>query len=126
MPQDPTDYSKMVNPVGVGFPHPLLMQPFDEPYLKAMAAEINEGLAYLSVYSEECHVEEIKIDEKHTRYIIDNEEFFYTRPMLHTGRPIKKVEFLSHSSGYQPKIEEDRIQMLVPLRGAAIFEVEFE
>lgn len=125
MHKDPADYSKMVNPVGVGFPYPLLMQPFDEQYLKDLTTQINEGLAYLSVYSEECHLEEIRIDSTHTRYIIDNEEFFYTRPMLHTGRNIKSVEVLTHSYGYQPKIEEDRVQLLVPLRGVTILEIEF-
>lgn len=126
MPRDPTDYSKMVNPEGVGFPYPLLMQPFEEAYLKEMAAQINEGLAYISGYPEECHVQEIRLDNTHTRYIIDNEEFFYTRPTLHTRRPIKAVEVLTHSEGYRPKIEGDRVQLLVPLRGAAILEVEFE
>ena len=126
MPQDTADYSKLVNPIGVGWPHPLLMQPFDEQYLKELTKEINEGLAYISVYSEECHIEEIQIDATHTRYIIDNEEYFYTRPMIHTGRKIRSLQVLTHSEGYQPKVEEDRFQLLVPLRGSAIVEVEFE
>ena len=126
MPQDTTDYSRLPNPVGTGFPYPLLMQPFDEDYLKELTASINEGLAYISGYPEECHVEEIRIDATHTRYIVDNEEFFYTRPTLHTGRPIRSVTVLTHSEGYRPSVCEDRIQLLVPLRGAAILEVEFK
>jgi hypothetical protein len=126
LPQDPADYSRLPNPVGTGFPYPLLLQPFDESELDALTAQINAGLAYLSVYPEECHVEEIRLDATHTRYIIDNEEFFYTRPMLHTGRPVKTVSVLTHPEGYRPVIEGDRIQLLVPLRGAAILEVEFE
>lgn len=124
-PVSPEDYSRQLNPIGVGFPYPLFFEPFDEALLADTVQQINEGLAKVTAYDFECHVEEIKLSDKVSRFLVDNEEFYYTRPRIKTCRPILKAEAITHSSGYNVSIREDSFQLLVPLRGAAVVEVTF-
>ena len=124
-PLSPEDYSCQLNPIGVGFPYPLFFEPFDEGVLEETVRSINEGLAQITAYAYECHVQEIKISDSVSRFLVDNEEFYYTRPRVSTGRTILKAEAITHSSGYKVAVREDSFQLLVPLRGAAVVEVTF-
>ncbi len=125
MPTDGTDYSHLPNPNGPTFTYPLFLQPFDVAMLTRVAAQINERLPYISAYADACHVQEIKLDEHRSRLIVDNEEFYYTRPLIHTGRRIESVQVITHSCGYKAAVNGDAVQVLVPLRGVAILEVTF-
>ncbi len=123
---DKKDYSEELNPVGIGFPHPLYYSDPSEERLAQCVQEINDGLCYLSDGKEECRVQEIVTGEKTSRFIITNDEYYYTRPKIHTGRKIKSVTDITKVKGYEVGITEDAFTLLVPLMGAAIVEVKFE
>lgn len=119
------DYSGELNPVGIGFPYPLLFEPVEEQVLEACAEEICQGQAYVSVCAEECHVQEVRTEEKTSTFLVENEEFYYAVPIVCTGRKIKSAKELTKLTGYRVRVAEDTFRTLVPLRGMAIVEVEF-
>ncbi|MBQ4259545.1 MAG: hypothetical protein IJB84_04675 [Lachnospiraceae bacterium] len=121
-----TYYSAEFNPSGVGFPYPLYYADASEDTLINCVNEINEGLCYISDEKEACRVQEIVTGEKTSRYIVTNDEYYYTRPVVHTGRTIKSATDITKVRGYNTHVNEDTFSVLVPLMGAAIVEVEFE
>jgi len=121
-----SDYSREQNPLGIGFPYPLYFSDVKEEELLTCTAEINRGLSYISGYENECRVQEIVTGEKTSRFIITNDEYYYARPVIHTGRKIKAVTDITKVRGYKAWINGDTFRLLVPLMGAAIAEVEFE
>ncbi len=124
--EDKTDYTKELNPVGVGFPYPLLFAEIDENILIECVERINRDLPYISKYKDECHVQEVRTGEKTSTFLVDNEEYYYTVPTIHTDRPIKTATELTKLTGYNLRVKGDTFSTLVPLRGMAIVEVEFE
>lgn len=124
--KDETDYSTELNPVGIGFPYPLYYTDATEETLISCVNEINDGLCYISDNKEECRVQEIITGEKTSRFIITNDEYYYTRPKVHTGRKIKSVTDITKVKGYNAFISDDTFKLLVPLMGVAIVEVVFE
>ena len=124
--KDEKDYSSEMNPQGIGFPYPLFFTDATEEALLKCVNEINDGLCYISDGKEECRVQEIVTGEKTSRFIITNDEYYYTRPEIHTGRKIKSVTDITKVMGYKANINGDSFRLLVPLMGAAIAEVEFE
>lgn len=125
-PADPTDYSKELNPIGIGFPYPLFFAEIDEKLLTDCVERINRDLPYISRYNHACHVQEVRTGEKTSTFIVDNEEYYYAVPTVHTGRKIKAATELTKLTGYNLRINGDTFRSLIPLRGAAIVEVEFE
>jgi len=125
-PQDPRDYSGLQNPVGFGFPYPLEFAQIDRSCLNAVTGQINEGLAYISDYSAECHVTEVCCSPKTSRFFVENEEYYYTRPRIHTGRKIKSAAARNRIPGFPIGIKEDSFKILVPLRGVTVIDIEFE
>lgn len=119
------DFSTEMNPKGLGFPYPLYYNELPEDELKNCVEEINQNLAYLKTYVDECRVQEIKISENKSRFIILNDEYFYTRPVLETKREIKSVTDITKYEGYNVSVNGTTFRTLVPLRGAVILEVEF-
>ncbi len=119
------DYSKQINPVGFGFPYPLFYAPIPEEILTDAVAQINHGLASVLHYAEECHVQEILTGPNTARYIVDNEEYYYVRTKIVTGRTIVSAQDLTKYTGYRVPVEGDCFSVLVPLRGAVIIEVTF-
>lgn len=124
--KDETDYSTEQNPVGIGFPYPLYYTDATEQTLMNCVNEINDGLSYVSDNKEECRVQEIITGEKTSRFIITNDEYYYTRPKVHTGRKIKSATDITKLVGYNVHISDDSYKVLVPLTGVAIVEVVFE
>lgn len=124
--EDTLDFSKEFNPVGIGFPYPLY---YTDPSVEALLQcvnTINEGLCYISDNKAECRVQEIVTGEKTSRFIVTNDEYYYARPKVHTGRKIKSVTDITKVKGYQATVCDDTFKLLVPLMGVAIVEVEFE
>ncbi len=124
--KDEIDYTAEQNPTGIGFPYPLFYTDATEETLTECVNEINDGLCYISDGSNECRVQEIVTGEKTSRFIISNDEYYYTRAKIHTGRKIKSVTDITKVMGYKASIADDTFKILVPLMGAAIAEVEFE
>ena len=124
--KDENDYSTEMNPLGIGFPYPLFFTDASEETLLNCVNEINDGLCYISDSKEECRVQEIVTGKKTSRFIITNDEYYYTRPRIHTGRKIKSVTDITKVMGYKASITEDTFKILVPLMGVSIAEVEFE
>ena len=124
--KDENDYSSEQNPKGVGFPYPLYYTDATEKTLINCVNTINDGLCYISDAKEECRVQEIVTGEKTSRFIITNDEYYYTRPRIHTGRKIKTVTDITKVMGYKASITDDTFKILVPLMGVSIAEVEFE
>ena len=124
------DYTGLPNPVGMGFPYPLFFAEVDEEYVRACTAYINGKEDSASVFpgscQDECHVQEIKISPNCSRFLVDNEEYYYTVPEVNTGRTIKSVIDITKVQGYGVKIQEQTFKTLVPLRGVAVLEAEFE
>lgn len=124
--KDKKDYSTEQNPLGIGFPYPLYFTDATEEVLEKCVNEINDGLCYISDDKEACRLQEIVTGEKTSRFIITNDEYYYTRPKIHTGRKIKSVCDITKVTGYKASISFDTFKLLVPLMGVAIAEVEFE
>ena len=57
---------------------------------------------------------------------VENEEYYYTRPKIHTGRKIKCASAQNRIPGFPIAIVEDAFKILVPLRGVTIIDIEFE
>ena len=125
-PRDERDYSAEQNPVGFGFPYPLSFAEIDQSILETATEQINSGLAYISQYSEECRVTEIRLSSNRSRFYVENEEYYYTRPKIHTGRKIKCASAQNRIPGFPIAIVEDAFKILVPLRGVTIIDIEFE
>lgn len=125
-PDEKTQYSGELNPVGIGFPYPLFFAEVEEQILANCVARINRELPYVSKYEKECHVQEIRTGENTSTFLIDNEEYYYAVPTVQTGRPIKSARELTKLIGYNLRIQGETFRTLVPLRGMAIVEVEFE
>ena len=123
--EDGSDYAAQPNPIGMGFPYPLFFTEVEETILSECVERINRGLPYISAYSQECHVQEVKTGPNTSHFIVDNEEYYYTVPVIHTGRLIKNAVDITKVQGYQVRVKEDTFRTLIPLRGAAIIEVEF-
>lgn len=130
MKDDGQDYTKLPNPVGMGFPYPLFYAKMEEKYLTDIARRINKQTEVLTAYlvscEDECHVQEIGISPTVSRILIDNEEYYYSVPKICMGRKIRRVTDLTKVRGYHVWVEEDMLRTLVPLRGVAILEVEFD
>lgn len=124
--RDEQDYSDRQNPVGFGFPYPLTFTRIDENCLDEVTGQINRGLAYISDYGDQCHVTEIRCSSKTSRFYVENEEFYYTRPRIHTERKIKRASARNRIPGFPIGIKEDSFKLLVPLRGVTVVDVEFE
>ncbi len=125
-PQDDADYSALSNPDGYGFPCPLDFAKIDEACLDETTAAINEGLSYISAHAQECNVTEICTSKTTSRFYVENEEYYYNRPKIHTGRKIKHASAQNRLRGFPIRIDEDAFTVLVPLRGVTIIDVEFE
>lgn len=123
--QDTADYSQEQNPTGIGFPYPLYYTDATDDSLANCVKEINEGLCYLSECQKECRVQEIVTGDKTSRFIITNDEYYYTRPVVQTGRKIKSITDITKVTGYKASITGESFKLLVPLMGVAIAEVEF-
>ncbi len=120
------NFSTELNPKGIGFPYPLYYNALDEKELDLCVEKINENLSYLLTYKDECQIQEIKISDKKSKFFIRNEEYYYTRPVIETKRKIKSVTDITKLQGYVVSYSDTTFQTLVPLRGIAILEVDFE
>lgn len=122
---DGNDYSSVQNPTGFGFQFPLHFVEVDDQYVSNAVAQINENLSYITDYNAECQVIEVKTSPTTSRFFVDNEEFYYTRPMVKTRRKIKSAEALNKGRGFRIDIVGDGFSSLVPLRGVTIIDVTF-
>lgn len=120
------DYSEELNPNKPGFPVPINFVEVDERILQNCVEQINKNTVYISDGSESCNVEEIIIGENSSRFLVENEEYYYVLPKIHTGRAIKKVNALTKPRGYVVRVEKDTFKLRVPGRGMDVIEVEFE
>jgi len=118
-------YAEALNPTKEGFPVPLEFAPVAEEILQKCVEQINANLSYISLGGETCHVSEIKTGEKTARFLVDNEEYFYVLPKVHTGRAIRRAEAITKAEGYKVRVEGDTFRLRVPGRGMDVVEVEF-
>lgn len=58
--------------------------------------------------------------------MVDNEEYYYVLPEIHTNRKIKRAIAISKPIGYIVRFKDDVFKIRVPGRGMDIVEVEFE
>ena len=120
------DYSKELNPTGVGFPFPLYFEEPDEAYLMECVKKINENLSEVLTYQEECRLQEIKLSDTESRFLVGNEEYYYIRPTIDTKRKIRSLTDITKLEGFRVSSDGTTFRAFVPLRGIAIVEVTFE
>ncbi len=120
------DHGREPNPVGMGFPYPLLMEELPEDVLQDAVTRINGGLATVSPDAPECRVQEMVTGPHTARYVIENQAYYYTRPTVSTHRSIEHATDITKGQGYRVTVKGDFFSTLVPLCGVAVVEVEFK
>lgn len=125
-PLSEEDYSKEINPKMDGFSVPLDFAEVTEEILQKCVQQINKNTVYITNGSESCGVMEIKTGEKTSSFLVDNEEYYYVLPEIHTNRKIKRAIAISKPIGYIVRFKDDVFKIRVPGRGMDIVEVEFE
>lgn len=124
----PTDSSmaNICNPPQPGWPRPMLFAPVDTEMVQALAAEINEGAnASLPAEENRCTIREILTGKNTSRIFIDNNEYYYVLPRIHTRRTIQNIKIITKPNGYPLRWDAHSFRVRVPGRGVDIAEIEY-
>ncbi len=107
--------------------HPLRYHPVAEGFLDACAQLLISRYNYPTLSGDygACSVEQVVIDKKTDRFLIENGEFYYALPTLHLSREIEKVDFLTKPIGYPADIRKNSLRTRIPGRGMEIVEVTY-
>lgn len=108
--------------------HPLTFAPTEEGVAQTAAEAINRvsGCAVVTDGEGACHVHEILLKDGRRRFLIDNEQYYYSIPTVHTAGKICSVRFVTKPKGYAGKVDDRSFSVRVPPRGMDIVEVTFE
>jgi len=73
-----------------------------------------------------CHVNEVITSGNTSRLFIDNEEYWYASPVVHTKRPIKSLYYVTKPECYPINRPDDHsFRIRVPGFGMDIVEVTY-
>ena len=74
-----------------------------------------------------CHINEVITGKNTSRLFLDNEEYWYATPTVHTGRKIKKLYYVTKPECYPINRPDERsFSIRVPGFGMDIIEIEYE
>ena len=121
--------SDVVDPHGAIWTNTLTFLDIDSAFVDEVAVYINEvaGLPTITGDWGACRINEV-ITGKHTsRLFLDNEEYWYATPTVHTNRRIKKLYYVTKPECYPINRPDERsFSIRVPGFGMDIIEVEYE
>ncbi|MBQ4110209.1 MAG: hypothetical protein IJC74_04930 [Clostridia bacterium] len=118
--------SNEINPIGWDWPETLTFAEIPEGYIEEKVALINENVnASIVEESEKCTINEIITGEKTSRIIIDNNEFVYALPTVHTVRKIKSIKIITKPEAYPFRKTDHEFKIRVAPRGVDIAEIEY-
>lgn len=119
----------VVDPHGAIWTNTLTFLDIDSAFVDEVAAYINAlaGLPTITGDWGACRINEV-ITGKHTsRLFLDNEEYWYATPTVHTTRKIKKLYYVTKPECYPINRPDERsFSIRVPGFGMDIIEVEYE
>ena len=119
------DVTNVVNPVARGWPETLTFAPVPEGYISEKVVQINEGLN-ITIDSIDCTVNEIITGSNTAKIVVDNNDFVYAVPVVHSKRKFKNVNIITKPVTYPYRKEENLFSLRVAPRGVDIIEVEYE
>ena len=119
------EVTNVINPVARGWPETLTFAPLPEGYIAEKVAQINEGLN-ISMESIDCTVNEIITGPNTAKIVIDNNDYVYAVPVIHSKRKLKNVNIITKPVTYPYRKEEKLFSLRVAPRGVDIVEVEYE
>ena len=119
------DVTNIINPVARSWPETLTFAPIPEGYIEKKVAEINDGLN-ISIDSIDCTVNEVITGFNTSKIVIDNNDFIYAVPVVHSKRKFKSVNIITKPETYPYRKDEYSFSLRVAPRGVDIIEVEYE
>ena len=125
----PTDSAMehICNPPKPGWPRPMLFATVDPEMVLALAATINESAnASLVKDADRCTIREILTGKNTSRILIDNNEYYYVLPKIHTRRTIRSIKIITKPNGYPLQWDAHNFRVRVPGRGVDIAEIQYE
>ena len=125
-PVDPT-MAHICNPPKPGWPTPMLFAPAETETIQSLVATINETTnASLVKDADRCTIREILTGKNTSRILIDNNEYYYVLPKIHTRRAIHSIKIITKPNGYPLQWDAHNFRVRVPGRGVDIAEIQYE
>ena len=125
---DPVPLHDVVDPHGAIWTDSLTFMEIDRVFVERVAMYINT-LSQLPVITGDygaCHVNEVITSGNTSRLFIDNEEYWYASPVVHTKRPIKSLYYVTKPECYPINRPDDHsFRIRVPGFGMDIVEVTY-
>ena len=105
--------------------HPLEYKPVSEVFYQKCSDFINKQCNFPEIiqYRESCQVIVNKMDDKHYRVILSNDEYYYTHPMVDMKAEIESVKCLTKYEGFPLSPVGATFQSRVAGRGADVFDI---
>lgn len=125
-PVDPT-MAHICNPPKPGWPTPMLFAPVETETIQSLVATINKTTnASLVKDADRCTIREILTGKNTSRILIDNNEYYYVLPKIHTRRAIHSIKIITKPNGYPLQWDAHNFRVRVPGRGVDIAEIQYE
>lgn len=125
---EPVPLKDVEDPHGAIWTDSLTFMEIDSAFVDRVAAYINE-ISELPTITDDygaCHVNEVMTSENTSRLFIDNEEYWYASPVIHTKRPIKSLYYVTKPECYPINRPDDHsFKIRVPGFGMDIVEVTY-
>lgn len=119
----------VTDPNGAIWTDSLTFMDVDSAFVDDVAAYINK-VSLLPEISDDygaCHINEVKTSANTARLFIDNQEFYYATPWIHTKRKIKSLHYVTKPDCYPVQRKGDSsFYIRIPGFGMDIVEVTYE
>ncbi len=123
---DLPDCKNTLTPDAPGWPRPLDFGIVPEEYIRVCVDTINKNInARLISEVPECNITEVVTGKNSSVIFIENNEYYYTLPVIQTKRDIKSVKIITKPEGYPLKYDSNSFKVRVPGRGIDIAYIEY-
>mgnify|MGYP003289823931 CR=1 FL=1 len=117
----------ILTPNAPGWPRPLKFGDVPFEYICNCVDIINKNAnAKIIFEKEECNITEVVTGENSSVIFVENNEYYYSLPLVETKRKIKKIKIITKPDGYPLKYTENTFKVRVPGRGIDIAYIEYE
>ena len=116
-----------LTPDAPGWPRPLKFGDVCDDYIDGCVEKVNENInAHIVYENEECNIVEVVTGKDEAVIFVENNEYYYTLPVIETKRKIKEIKIITKPDGYPLKHTENTFKVRVPGRGVDIAYVTYE
>lgn len=119
----------VIDPNGAIWTDALTFAPIDGEFVDRVTEHLNK-LADLPRITDDygsCHINEVKVSANTSRLFLDNEEYWYATPTIHTSRKIKSLFYVTKPEAYPIHRPDDHsFKIRVPGFGMDIIEIVYE